>query len=320
MGKQFYILLLIISFKLFVSRNAEAQGNCLVGNLLLDGNSNDNSPLQISGLDVGEITYTKDRFGKENSAYYFNGEDNYIDLGTSNRGVTNKITVSAWINTNSLDYQWVVGKYYWYLGGYILYTKGGKAYFDGRDNSGEYRTTGPSAVSVNDNKWHLLTGVCDGNKWQIWVDGKLDKEFVANYSYTDLTNYEPLFIGRSTLYRDQPYLNFKGEIDDVKIYNCALTEIEIKKLFEELTSIIHIPLSKEEVVLYPSPTDNFIYLNKNFKEEVKELTIFNSLGTQIFKSNISASIDVSSFAPGLYFVHYFSPSGKKIFEGTFVKN
>src|ERR1700744_2259523 len=60
------------------------------------GNTNDASSYNIKATNYG-ATLTTDRFGNANSAYSFNGVNEYMDGDTSNRGITSEVTISAWI-------------------------------------------------------------------------------------------------------------------------------------------------------------------------------------------------------------------------------
>lgn len=151
------------------------------------------------------------------NALNFDGNYSYVQSSTSNRGITNQVTVEAWIKTSTLKYQWVAGKYdrYGAERGYHLIIKDGKAAFAGRDGSGTYRNSGYSSVNVSDGKWHHLAGVCDGSTWSIYVDGLLQGSITTNYPNTSLLNNAPLAIGKYFVYDDEYY---EGQIDEVRIW------------------------------------------------------------------------------------------------------
>ena len=113
----------------------------------------------------------------------FNGSSSYISGSSNNRGITQQVTVEAWIKTTSTDYQWVIGKYLNSLleeKGFHLYIAGGTAGFNGRIGVGQYMNSGPSTTRIDDGKWHHLTGVCNFSTWQIFVDGVLENAGVYN--------------------------------------------------------------------------------------------------------------------------------------------
>ena len=158
----------------------------------------------------------------------FNGSNSYINGGSSNRGITQRVTVEAWIKTTSTDYQWVVGKYFNSLleeKGFHLYIAGGTAGFNGRIGVGQYMSSGPSTTRIDDGKWHHLTGVCNFSTWQIFVDGVLENTGVYNANRSDLTTTTGLVIGCYDVQRGQ---FFSGEIDEVRVWRTARSQAEIR--------------------------------------------------------------------------------------------
>ncbi|WP_242918142.1 LamG-like jellyroll fold domain-containing protein [Pontibacter liquoris] len=157
----------------------------------------------------------------------FNGYDDYVDCSNQNRGITNSVTVEAWVKTNSAKYHWILGKYDRYSDrGYHLIIKYGKAAFAGRDGSGLYRNSGYSNDNVNDNNWHHLVGVCTKGTWQIYVNGILQSQEVTGYQDTDLTNTAPMALGKDFISDNE---NFSGTEDEVRVWNRALTQEEIRQ-------------------------------------------------------------------------------------------
>jgi hypothetical protein len=79
-----------------------------------------------------------------------------------------------------------------------------------------------SLTAIPLNTWTFVAGTYDGTTMKVYVNGNLDNSF----SHTGAidTNNMPLSIGRSGFGSDY----FKGMIDEVKIWNRALTVDEIK--------------------------------------------------------------------------------------------
>ena len=203
----------------------------LVADYELDGNSVDSSFNNITATDYG-ATLAPDRFGNANSAYRFNGVNNYIYCDTNNRGITSSVTVSAWIQTTAANNgNFIVGKYNWSEdNGYIMAIYNNKAQFEGRDGSGFFQTTGGSKTTVTDGQWHLVTGVVRNGVWEIWVDGVLENDSVSGTSNPQLANTQPLVIG---YYSENQSSYYQGEIDQVKIWNCALDSVTIASAYSK---------------------------------------------------------------------------------------
>lgn len=80
-------------------------------------------------------------------------------------------------------------------------------------------------MNVNDGKWHHISGVYDGSKMYLYVDGALDNDGSA--TGTIGTNNQPVYIGENS---EMPGREWNGLMDDVRIYNSALDPNEIKAL------------------------------------------------------------------------------------------
>lgn len=158
----------------------------------------------------------------------FNGFSTYINCGTSNRGITQRVTVEAWIRTTSSGYQWIAGKYSNSLveeKGFHLYTNNGAAYFNGRTSVGLYMSSGPSRTRVDDGRWHHIAGVCNLNSWQVYVDGVLENSATYSFTRADLTTTSALAIGEYIVQSENLFL---GDIDEVRIWRTAQTQEQIR--------------------------------------------------------------------------------------------
>ena len=88
-----------------------------------------------------------------------------------------------------------------------------------------------SVSDVVDGNWHHVVFVSDRSDTTcIYIDGKLDAEGGPSEG-TDITTESPLFIGASVRIGKTTRRYFEGLIDEVGIYNRALTEDEIEQNF-----------------------------------------------------------------------------------------
>ena len=152
----------------------------------------------------------------------------YISCGNSNRGITQRVTVEAWVKTSSSAYQWVAAKYLnssFEEKGFHLYVTNGTAAISGRVGVGVYMSSGNSTTRVDDGRWHHLAGVCNVSTWQIYVDGILENAGVYNFQNTDLTTTTDFAIGAYTVQSGQ---YFNGEIDEVRLWRTVRTPAEIQ--------------------------------------------------------------------------------------------
>ena len=80
-----------------------------------------------------------------------------------------------------------------------------------------------SAAPYEDGKWHLLTGTFDGSTATIYIDGVQKNSTSVTYN----TGSSVLDIGRAVT--GSYYLT--GALDDVRVYNRALSSSEVKELY-----------------------------------------------------------------------------------------
>ncbi|MBU2632848.1 LamG domain-containing protein, partial [Patescibacteria group bacterium] len=159
--------------------------------------------------------------GKYGKAGKFNGSDDSVDLGSNFTANTSDITVSAWVKGNSPAANTAIfSKGVWGAGratGYgLLAATSGNNKFDF-----EIGGTVVQSVKSIDSNWHYITGVRNGNKLQIYVDGALEN--TQTISVVDLTFSSIANLGQ----RGVGVGYFKGSVDEVKVYNYARTAGQI---------------------------------------------------------------------------------------------
>jgi len=190
------------------------------------GKAIDSSGNNLNGTIAGNPTWVNGPAGK---ALQFDGDGGYVDLGNdSSLNITCQITVAAWIKVDTFDRQWQA-----------IITKGDGSWRlqrNGTEGSIEFACTGafvPNAlvgslfgiVNVNDGQWHHVAGTYDGSRICLYVDGKLDISSEAAGSI-EVNDYNVL-IGANS---EKPDRNFKGSIDDARIYSYALSAEEVKEI------------------------------------------------------------------------------------------
>ena len=172
-------------------------------------------------------------------AFSFDGVDDYVEVpSTENLDITGVISLAAWIKTSGTnDYSGIVGKIHnrdpatGYLTGVDPDSKLSCNIIKTRVLLSEGWTDGGTAVSttsVEDGSWHHVVCTYDGAKVKVYVDGR----FEAETSNTDgiASNDEPLQIGFDPFVVQDRH--FSGLIDEVRIYNRALSDAEIKAIYD----------------------------------------------------------------------------------------
>jgi len=160
------------------------------------------------------------------------GENDYINCGSnSNLDDLNELTVSFWFNINDNTYdQGILGKSASLNGWYFQYRAPSTnriMKFNLRKEDGQikyiYTTT-----QLDANTWYHITGTYDGTDMKIYVNGELDT-FENTGSTSGITNAEGnLEIGK------QGSSYFNGALDNVNIWNYAMTDSEVKNLLNKV--------------------------------------------------------------------------------------
>ena len=189
----------------------------------------DSGPNRLDGAVIGDPSWVTGVFG---GALKFDGDGDYVDLGNDPKfNMTDRITIAAWVKVDTFDCEWQA-----------VITKGDGSWRlqrNGTKNSIEFACTGafvPGAlvgslfgtVNVNDGQWHHVAGTYDGSKICLYVDGKLDVSSEATGSI--IVNDYNVLIGANA---EKPDRNFKGSIDEVRIYNYALSATEVKEIYDK---------------------------------------------------------------------------------------
>ena len=156
----------------------------------------------------------------------FDGVDDYVDCGSGPSNYDN-ITVSVWMKTSTKG-ALVSNRYS--VGGYgTWYTLTSTSIEIGDNSQGGFRNLTFYTPTL-DGLWHHVVYTKDGVNHAIYVDGSLDQSFTSN---ADISQNSPLFIGRRwTGSSNYPPYWFNGTIDDVRIYNRALTASEVSELYK----------------------------------------------------------------------------------------
>ena len=166
--------------------------------------------------------------GKFGNSLSFDGSNDWVKINdASSLDLTTSVTVEAWVYPDELRSGW------WYC---VLAkdVQGGAAYYLAANsdlNNPEF------GIKTEDWKWNALHGGPSLRQVTSWVhlaatyDGAIQRLYVNGTQVSSraqsgrmMVSSSPLYIGRSGVWSEY----FKGRIDDVRIYNRALSASEIK--------------------------------------------------------------------------------------------
>ncbi|OLB90449.1 MAG: hypothetical protein AUH25_04845 [Thaumarchaeota archaeon 13_1_40CM_38_12] len=238
-----FVLLLMPSFHTIHTALAQNPGSTLnpipkgglVAEWKFNHNVKDTSGNNNNGATSGGVSFVH---GKVGQAISFDGTgiDRVPNSATLNFGV-GSFSISTWVKTTQTSIGWIVehrpnndGVY----AGYSLEGIGVTGDVGGRvrDNSGHdvLVITNP----INDNQFHHIVFVVDRSiqTSKIYVDGNL----VSSADISSVGNIDQNSIGVDIGYTSSPNTPngpFVGQIDQLRIYNGALSTSDIQSLFNE---------------------------------------------------------------------------------------
>jgi hypothetical protein len=162
--------------------------------------------------------------GKYGDALSFDGADDYVQIpSSSSLNIGNAISVEAWINGTAFSsngWNFIVAKQWAYelavwegrLAIRLQFANNGDRYYFGS--------------SLNVGQWYYLVMTYDGSAFKGYINGQLNLNIPI--SDTIAINTNPLQIGA-----ESSLALFNGVIDEVHIYNRALSAAEIQADFQK---------------------------------------------------------------------------------------
>ena len=176
----------------------------------------------------------------------------------------------------------------WWLG----YSDNNKAIFSLRD-SNNIKTVAEGNKVINDGKWHHIVGIKNDsiNVLQLYVDG-VEEDKISTFYTGSFTSSSLLYFGT---YGNNDY-HFNGSIDEVAIYDMALTDAQIKQHYNngllgkgycdefttDVNNNINTPVTYSLNQNYPNPFNpsTIISFSIPYSGNVK-LNVFSILGENI---------------------------------------
>jgi len=203
--------------------------NGLVAYYPFNGNASDESGNENHGIVYG-ATLVNNRFDSSESAYYFSGENDRIDIESSHYFDfgSRDFSISGWFKTT---YEHDDPN-----GASLLdkYPQKGAPWTIRLQDDGKLRFLCDKSIYsqlvVNDGRWHHFVAMRSGSTIQLYLDNELQGTATSTGS---ATNSRPLCFGCVHWPNGGVARFFEGTLDDIRIYNRALHEIEITVLYKE---------------------------------------------------------------------------------------
>ena len=281
----------------------------------LDGNADDLSGNNNNGTIMGGVTSSTDRIGNANSAMQFNGIDGYIEIPNSStlQSPTSAITIASWLYVESFPGLQALGivektnsnnSYGQYGLSYQTWSNDGLYFYHSNGNQGSY-----APITLDFSRWYFVAITYDGTTAITYLDGiPIASQNVPGPIVPD---DNPLTLGLETPGQTE-YLH--GKLDEVRIYNRALSQQEILSLNMGLTNIgdkfIYESIKDFKLVQnYPNPfnpTTKIQYSLPQYSTVI--IKVFDILGREIATlvnkdqpaGNYSIDFNASNLPSGIY--------------------
>lgn len=261
---KYYLLLLALSL---LSLNVNSQCNCtspvpinsgLIACYPFNGNTNDQSGNGNNGT-ATDIVSTTDRFGNPNSAYYFNGSTSIITVPPNPiLRPANRISIAAWVKPEPKPlspptWNFIVvcrrDNFSAPYNSYNLSTHSSSPYsnkwsmfLSSTSNSLDNELIGK--YPKTEYAWQHVVATYDGVNMNIYTNGKLDTSRAINIPGFLYSN-AGINIGNHNV---GPSTGFLGVMDDLRIYNRALSACEVKYLYNNCSSPYTADLITDSIV------------------------------------------------------------------------
>ncbi len=210
----------------------------LVAAYSFSGDAKDESGNGYDGT-VSGAALTTNRFGEADSAYYFDGVDDRIDLPSAplNFERTNSFSQSLWIKTSDDDTGNIIlakmASDSSYRGWCLAMNNGLLSTYLMSSGTAQNRVRVDGTTWINDNQWHHLVVTYDGSSLAsgvvVYIDGGLEDSVIAADTLTGtiLNSVTPTIGSRSS----ESY--YEGSIDDIRVYGRTLSAAEVQVLYAE---------------------------------------------------------------------------------------
>jgi hypothetical protein len=248
------------------------------------GNAHDFSGLANHGIVYG-AQLTQDRFGKDRRAYSFDGVNDYILV--KNNSVLNfqeEISVSFWMRIDeffSHREAYPISHGNWENRWKISIIPEKNIRWTVKTDQG-IKDLDSRTIPLKDVFYHVAT-IYDGNNFDIYVNGQLDNH--TTHSGLILRTSIDLTIGQ--VLPNNTSVNFKGVLDDIRIFNYALSPNEIQNLYQEKTAIYQndlpqLPSDFDLAQNFPNPFNAQTVIRYQMKAAGKvKIEIYDLLGQKV---------------------------------------
>jgi hypothetical protein len=235
MRKSLFVIVAMVMFGVVSGTSFAGIDDGLIAHYPFDGNAYDESGYGNNGA-VNSATFTTDRFGNANRAYYFDGTDDYIAFTNIQARTSGSVafTVAGWFKCSSSTNGplWMWGDSASPSSSYNAESPVG--WRNNLFSAGFYGVGGHRYIDYTeglaDGNWHFIVQSSDGSSGYLYADGI----YVGSTTHTGYYPSNPVLIAGARTKNSSSSIDniayFNGSIDDLRIYNRTLSSSEIQQL------------------------------------------------------------------------------------------
>ncbi|MCF6269114.1 MAG: T9SS type A sorting domain-containing protein [Melioribacteraceae bacterium] len=269
------------SIKVMVRDLSNIQTGELIAFFPFNGDVSDVSGNLLNGINYG-AKFISDRFGNSGSALKFDGENDYISVKNDPLlNFQNSISVSFWLQANELyDREMYPLSHGNWENRWKISIGNNRVRWTLNTNTGIKDLD--SETIIKEQQLYFIAASYNGVDMELYLNGELDAftNFSGNINTTDID------FTIAKVLPDNSQYNFKGTLDDIRIFDYAITLEEIEILYDIKTSIEeeknYIPKETKLMQNYPNPFNGQTNIKFHINSTTKtELIIYDILGRKI---------------------------------------
>lgn len=302
----------------------------------LNGNTTNETGASFTGTLHRNPTPTTNRFGTANAAFEFTRTNNLIRFGdildTLFCKPNSQFSITGWAKTTSLPL---------YTGGNMIVTKslgasGPYQWHINHDKDGKVKGTisftasaseyieKASTSPISTGTWFHFALIFDGtaadtNKIRFYVNGSpgaVLRKVGSNFPSSTTNTAQELTIGGSFtpgLHLDSVGNGYDGSIDDIRIYNMALSTIDVQN--DLSSSVLEPDKILNNIIIYPNPTTGKIRFD-NTKQLTMQIHVMNLIGQTLYETTVdkdNSLVELPSYiSQGTYIIQCFTTNTKEL--------
>ncbi len=278
----------------------------LVAHYPFDGDADDVSGNEFHGQVMG-AKLTDDELGNSNSAYFFDGNNDHISVANDDRlNFTDGITVAFWTTPLALPERetFIISHGSWNNRWKISAIPDRNLRWTVKTQDGSVGDLDTKLRLEEDSSYHVAV-TYDQQFMSIYIDGQLN----SFQRLSGQINPSPVGLEIAQMLPDNQSLNYRGVIDDLRIYDYALAPDSIALRFSSISTSATENDRTVKIKLFPNPAVQEIFIDffdPRWPSRNLTVDIINPIGEVMLSKNkkqfLTHKVDVQSLPAGIYYI------------------